>query len=278
MPETTVRGQHDLPAARATSCKIAVERLSKYFGAPPSGTWALRHASFTVQAGEFVALVGESGCGKTTLLRLIAGLEAPTAGQVLLAGHPVQAPSRDVGLVFQRPVLLPWRTALENVLLPAELARQAAREARKYALHLLDVLGLQAFAGSRPEHLSGGMQQRVALARTLMLRPSVVLMDEPFGALDAITREQMHLELLHMWQQGAQTVVFITHDITEAVFLADRVLLMSRRPGTIAQTFPVPLPRPRTLEMRFMPQFTALCRTIHQTMGLTWQAIQEDMA
>jgi NitT/TauT family transport system ATP-binding protein len=278
MRETTGRDQRHPLAAQVTPGKIVVERMSKYFGVSPSGTWALRHVSFTVQDGEFVALVGESGCGKTTLLRLLAGLEAPTAGRVTLAGHPVQAPSRDVGLVFQRPVLLPWRTVLENVLLPAELARQAAPEARKYALHLLDVLGLQAFAGHRPGHLSGGMQQRVALARTLLLRPSVVLMDEPFGALDAITREQLHLALLHMWQQGAQTVVFITHDITEAVFLADRVLLMSRRPGTIAQTFPVPLPRPRTLEMRFMPQFTALCRTIHQTMGLTWQTVPEDMA
>jgi NitT/TauT family transport system ATP-binding protein len=275
MLETTPHGQHETLSAGVERCKIGVERVSKQFGPFQSGVWALRNVSFTVQDGEFVVLVGESGCGKTTLLRLIAGLEVPTAGRVTLAGRVVQGPSRDVGFVFQRPVLLPWRTVLENVLLPAELAHQAAPAARQQALHLLTVLGLRAFAGHRPAHLSGGMQQRVALARTLLLRPSVLLMDEPFGALDAITREQMHLELLHMWQQGAQTVVFITHDITEAVFLADRVLLMSRRPGTIAQAFPVPLPRPRLLEMRFMPQFTALCSTIHQAMGLTWQAAQE---
>lgn len=276
--------------------KIAVEKIGKRFhnaavGAisrhrKQSGTWALQDINFTVSDGEFVAFVGESGCGKTTLLRLIAGLEPPTTGHVRLNDQVVLQPSQEVGFVFQRPVLLPWRTVLDNVLLPTELIhplshrplshwplshradRQASQQARSQALELLARLDLQPFAGHRPQHLSGGMQQRVALARTLMLHPSVLLMDEPFGALDAITREQLNLELLRMWHHGKQTVIFITHDITEAVFLADRVLLMSPRPGTIAAEFPIPLPRPRILEMRFESEFTSLCRAIHQEMGL----------
>jgi NitT/TauT family transport system ATP-binding protein len=260
----------------ATGSTISLERLSKRFDGPATGMWALREVNCTIQAGEFVALVGESGCGKTTLLRLIAGLDTPTTGRVLLGNQVVQAPMRQVGFVFQRPVLLAWRTVLDNVLLPVELTRQSHPEARQRAFELLTLLSLRDFAGHRPHQLSGGMQQRVALARALLLHPSVLLMDEPFGALDAITREQLNLELLKMWQHGEHTVVFVTHDITEAVFLADRVLLMSRRPGTMAQSFPVPLPRPRALEMRFERRFTGLCHDIHQAMGLLRQgALQE---
>lgn len=272
MPQNSQAGRE----AREPSTKIAVQQIGKCFDDPQGGAWALRDVNFDVRAGEFVALVGESGCGKTTLLRIIAGLATPTTGQVTLAGQRVRRPSRDIGFVFQRPVLLPWRTVLENILLPAELAHQPLRTIRQRALRLLALLGLKAFAGHRPQQLSGGMQQRVALARTLILEPSVLLMDEPFGALDAITRERMNLELLRMWRHGGQTVVFITHDLHEAVFLADRVLLMSQRPGTIANTFSVPLMRPRTPEMRFTLAFTDLCRTIHQVMGLTWQELQDE--
>jgi NitT/TauT family transport system ATP-binding protein len=267
MADVTV---HQQPAV-STSSAIRVERLGKRFHGAVVDLWALHEVNCTVQAGEFVALVGESGCGKTTLLRLIAGLDTPTTGRVLLGNQVVQSPRREVGFVFQRPVLLAWRTVLDNVLLPVELSRLSRSEIRQRAFELLSLLSLRDFAGHRPYQLSGGMQQRVALARTLLLRPSVLLMDEPFGALDAITREQLNLELLKMWQFGEQTVVFITHDITEAVFLADRVLLMSRRPGTIAHAFPVLLPRPRTLEMRFERRFTDLCHAIHQTMGLLQQ-------
>jgi NitT/TauT family transport system ATP-binding protein len=267
MAEVTLRQQ----SVVSTGSAISVERLSKRFNGAVADLWALHEVNCTVQVGEFVVLVGESGCGKTTLLRLIAGLDTPTTGRVLLGNQVVQGPTREIGFVFQRPVLLAWRTVLDNVLLPVELTRQSRLEARHRAFELLTLLSLRDFAGHRPHQLSGGMQQRVALARALLLQPSVLLMDEPFGALDAITREQLNLELLKMWQHGEQTVMFITHDITEAVFLADRVLLMSRRPGTIAHAFPVPLPRPRTLEMRFERRFTDLCHTIHQAMGLLQQ-------
>ena len=256
----------DLLARRQACAAIDVDHVSKRFVEASTSLWALRDVSCRIEPGEFVTLVGESGCGKTTLLRLMAGLDTPTHGRITLDDQRVQGPRPEVGFMFQRPILLPWRTILDNVLLPLELARGRRQAARQRALELLDMLGLHGFAGHRPAHLSGGMQQRVALARTLLREPSVLLMDEPFGALDAITREQLNVGLLEMWQRGRQTVVFITHDIAEAVFLADRVLLMSRRPGCIAQTFVVPLARPRTLEMRFEAPYTALCRDIHQAM------------
>lgn len=255
------------PLARRQACRaIHVDQVSKRFAETSTSLWALRDVSCRIEQGEFVTLVGESGCGKTTLLRLIAGLDTPTQGCITLDDQVVQGPRHEVGFMFQRPILLPWRTVLDNVLLPIELTRQPRQAARQRALELLDMLGLQAFTGHRPVHLSGGMQQRVALARTLLRDPSVLLMDEPFSALDAITREQLNVGLLDMWQRGGQTVVFITHDIAEAVFLADRVFLMSRRPGRIARTFVVPLARPRTLEMRFEAPYTALCRDIYQAM------------
>ena len=267
MRESTAHLKAETERSQTTTPKILVDQVGKYFGTDEQGTWALRDLKFTISNREFVVIVGESGCGKTTLLRLIAGLEPPTTGQIQLDGQEVRQPTQDIGFVFQRPILLPWRSVLDNILLPSELSSASTPDARHRALELLALFGLEAFAGHRPQHLSGGMQQRVALARTLMLQPSVLLLDEPFGALDAITREQLNLELLQMWQRGSQTVIFITHDITEAVFLADRVLLMSRRPGTIAATFPVQLQRPRTLAMRFEPEFTTLSRDIHQAMS-----------
>ncbi len=249
-----------------TPYKIQIERVSKIFGADGQRTVALQDIDFHVREGEFVSILGESGCGKTTLLRLVAGLLAPTTGRILLDGTAVTAPRRDMGFVFQQPVLLDWRTVLDNVLLPAEILRldrgTSAAEARK----LLGLVGLEDFAVHRPPQLSGGMQQRVAIARALILKPTLLLMDEPFGALDAITREQMNLELLNIWSLTGTTALFVTHDIGEAVFLSDRVVLLSRRPGTVQEIFPVPLPRPRLPEHRFAEEFVRLCRRLKEAM------------
>ena len=236
------------------------------FDAPTGPMPALVDVHLSARAGEFVTLVGESGCGKTTFLRLVAGLISPTRGEIRIDGVPVQGTSGEVGMVFQRPVLLPWRTALENAVLPARVRRLDPVRAEAEARGLLTGMGLAEFADRFPRHLSGGMQQRVALARALLLQPSILLMDEPFGALDAITREQMHLELLAVWQGRRPTILFVTHDIGEAVFLADRVVLLSPRPGTVRRVFEVPLGRPRNPDHRFAPEYAALCREVKHAM------------
>jgi NitT/TauT family transport system ATP-binding protein len=228
---------------------------------------ALDDVSLRVEPGEFVALVGESGCGKSTILRLVAGLLAPSAGQVRVGGEAVSGPQPGVALVLQRSVLLEWRSVLDNVLLPAEIQRlpRAANAAKARAL--LQTVGLDRFERHRPRELSGGMQQRVALAQALLLDPSVLLLDEPFGALDAITREQLHEELQKLYAARRTTVLFVTHDLAEAVFLADRVLLMTPRPGRIAASFAVPFPRPRAVEERYSAAFGELCLTIKHAMA-----------
>ncbi len=250
----------------AAAPKIAVRGVSKRFGDEADGFLALRDIGLEVREGEFLSIVGESGCGKTTLLRIIAGLIAPSVGEVSIDGHTVAKPRRDVGFVFQRSVLLEWRTVLENVLLPAEIHGQDRAAYVGEARDRLKLVGLEGFERRYPRQLSGGMQQRVALARALLLKPAILLMDEPFGALDAITREQLNLELLTIWEGRRITVVFITHDIPEAVFLSDRVVLMSRGPGAVRQVFPVALPRPRALEVKFSEPFTTLCREIKHAM------------
>jgi NitT/TauT family transport system ATP-binding protein len=246
--------------------KIALEGVRHVFAAGGELV-ALDGVDLTVAPGEFVALVGESGCGKSTLLRLMAGLLEPTAGRVALGGSPVDGPRADVALVFQRSVLLEWRTVLDNVLLPVEIRGLPRPGYAAEARALLATLGLSGFEGRRPRQLSGGMQQRVALAQALLLQPAVLLLDEPFGALDAITREQLNLELLGLWEARRSTVVFVTHDLTEAVFLADRVVLMTRRPGRVAASFSVPLPRPRTLDLRYSAAFSDLCRDVKHAMA-----------
>ncbi|MCX6030954.1 MAG: ABC transporter ATP-binding protein [Chloroflexi bacterium] len=205
---------------------------------------ALDGLSLAVAEGEFLAIVGPSGCGKSTLLRLLSGLERPIAGQVLLAGEPLTAPRREIGLVFQKANLMPWRTVLRNITLPLEVHSQKA-EAEALARKWISLVGLDGFAGAYPNQLSGGMQQRVALARALIPEPSVLLLDEPFGSLDALTRERMNDELLRIWDLRRPTVVMVTHSIGEALFLADRVLVLSPRPGRVRAEFTVPFARPR---------------------------------
>jgi NitT/TauT family transport system ATP-binding protein len=232
---------------------------------------ALRDITFAVGRGEFVALVGPSGCGKSTLLRIVAGLRPPTAGDVTVNGSPVTRPIAQVGMVFQAPVLLKWRTVLDNVLLPAELAGLEAKRYRDRAHELLQLVGLDGFAAKLPRELSGGMQQRASLCRALLLDPPLLLMDEPFGALDAMTRDEMNLELLRIWGEGSggaagrdrKTILFVTHSIPEAVFLADRVVVMSPRPGRIARICPAGLPRPRTVEARASADFGRLALEIY---------------
>ncbi|MFQ5886950.1 MAG: ABC transporter ATP-binding protein, partial [Anaerolineae bacterium] len=199
---------------------------------------ALRDISFEVGSGEFVTLLGPSGCGKTTLLRILGGLLEPAAGKIYIDGHLLSKPRREVGFVFQAPSLLPWRTVLRNVTLPLEIQKQNGLPAKEKALELLELVGLLGFENAYPHELSVGMQQRVSIARALIHDPSILLLDEPFGSLDAITREQMNLELLRIWEASKKTVVMVTHNIQEAIFLADRVLIMSPRPGHIEAIVP----------------------------------------
>ncbi len=206
---------------------------------------ALRAVDLAVTEGEFVTLVGPSGCGKSSLLRIVAGLAAPSAGRVTIDGVTVTGPRPDVGLLFQRPTLLPWRTVRKNVLLPAEVLGLDRRLAAVRAAELLNLVGLRGFEEALPAELSGGMQGRVALARSLLQDPAILLMDEPFAALDALTREDLARELLGVWDRFRKSVLFVTHAIPEAVFLADRVAVMTSRPGHIAAIVPVDLPRPR---------------------------------
>ena len=247
---------------------IALDRVGMTYEARSGPVEALREISFGVGRGEFVALVGPSGCGKSTLLRIVAGLRAPTAGAVAVAGRPVTRPLARVGMVFQAPVLLKWRSIFDNVLLPAELAGLDPRRYRDRARELLTLVGLADFADKLPRELSGGMQQRASLCRALLLDPPLLLMDEPFGALDAMTRDEMNLELLRVWGEDAdgaerKTILFVTHSIPEAVFLADRVVVMSPRPGRVARICPVGLPRPRVMQARATPEFGRLALEIY---------------
>jgi len=216
---------------------------------------ALEAISLAIGEREFVSIVGPSGCGKSTLLRVVAGLVEPSGGEVRIGGAPVRGPRRDIGLVFQDPVLLPWRTVQKNVLVPAEVIGLPAAAARRRAAELIALVGLAGFADKYPMELSGGMRQRVAIARALMHDPAILLMDEPFGALDAMTREAMNGELLRVWQASEKTVILVTHSIDEAVFLADRVVVMTPRPGAVRETVAVGLPRPRTTATRADPAF-----------------------
>ncbi len=230
---------------------------------------AISDASFDVMPGELVALVGPSGCGKTTLLKILAGLHGHDGGEVMIGSptHPFD-PARDVGMVFQQPLLLKWRRILENVLLPAEILGLPAVASRARAMQLLDLVGLAGFEQKYPYELSGGMQQRAAIARALVHDPKLILMDEPFGALDALTREKMNLELLRIWKESQKTIIFVTHGIAEAVFLGTRVVVLTAGPARMADNIPIELRHPRTLDMKTDKDFGDYTRRIYKLLGM----------
>ncbi|MFC5826311.1 ABC transporter ATP-binding protein [Nonomuraea insulae] len=247
---------------------IRLRGVSQVFGGRRGAVEALREVDLDVADGEFVAVVGRSGCGKSTLLRLVAGLLTATSGELRVGGDPVVRPRRDVAMVFQRPALLPWRTVLDNVLLPVEMFGWPRREHVERARELLEMVGLEAFQRRLPHELSGGMQQRVALCRALIQRPRVMLLDEPFSALDALTREELSIELQQIHMEHAGTVVLVTHSIEEAVLLADRVVVLTPRPGRVLTVVEVPVPRPRTLGRGVHAAELARCSAeLHEVLG-----------
>jgi len=231
---------------------VTIDRVRKVYA---SGLEAIRDVSFGVGEGEFVSVLGPSGCGKSTLLMMVAGLLAPSGGEIRVDGTPVRGPRREIGVVFQSPVLLPWRTVLDNVLLPIEMLRLGRSQYLERARQLLAMVKLDDFAGTLPRELSGGMRQRASICRALIHDPEILLMDEPFSALDALTRDQMGQELLRIWEHHRKTVIFVTHSIREAVFLSDRVFVMGHRPATIVQALAVTLPRPRRLDIEETDDF-----------------------
>lgn len=241
---------------------IRLEAVSKRFSSRGGETLALSPIDLEIAAGSFVAVVGPSGCGKSTLMRLIAGLMAPTEGTIRFGDDVVLSPRRDTGIVFQRANLAPWRDVLGNVALQIQLRKLDWSAYRDKAISLLRSVGLGDFLNSLPHELSGGMQQRASIARALVHSPEVLLMDEPFGALDALTREQVRIDLENLWMQDRMSVLFITHSIDEAVLLADRVVVMSPRPGTIDTILDIDLPRPRGLAARRSPEFVRLTEQI----------------
>jgi len=241
---------------------IRVDQVAKTYVTADGPVESLKALSFEIREGEFMSVVGPSGCGKSTLLKLIAGLLPPSGGEIVLNGRRVDGPPDNVGIVFQSPVLLAWRTVLDNVMLQIELRRLDRHAYAGKAKALLDMVGLSDFHRKFPWQLSGGMQQRASIARALVHDPEVLLMDEPFGALDAMTREKMNLELQRIWSETRKTVLFITHSIPESIFLSDRILVMTERPGRIAAMYDVPLPRPRTLSMMGTAEFANLAQKV----------------
>ena len=252
----------------AGNCLVRIAGLQKiYKTRDGNDIHALKDIDLDIHTAEFLSIVGPSGCGKTTLLKILAGILRRTAGEVAMAGRSLSGPSRELGVVFQSPVLLPWRTVLQNVMVPIQVQRRdrAMFEARARAL--ITMVGLTGFEHKYPSELSGGMQQRVGICRALVHDPSFLLMDEPFGALDAMTRETMNEELQRLWRENRKTILLVTHSIPEAVYLADRVVVMTPRPGRIVDVIDVDLPRPRTLAMQNTPEFGRFVTAIRRYFG-----------
>lgn len=267
----------DSPVGVDRAGYIEVQGVSKHFDTKRGRVTALEDVSFTVERGEFVSIVGPSGCGKSTLLRIIAGLRGASGGTVTIDGSIVDGPV-EVGMVFQTPALLKWRSALDNVLLAVDLAGRKVRDARPMAEQLLETVGLADFKDRTPDELSGGMKQRVALCRALVNDPDLLVMDEPFGALDAMTRDEMNSELLRIWsaRTNRKTILFVTHSIPEAVFLSDRILVMSARPGRIVEFTSSRFPRPRTMELRGDPEFGKQVMSIYQRLHVARSGLEID--
>jgi NitT/TauT family transport system ATP-binding protein len=250
------------PGVATGRALIRVRGLAKSYRAAQGDVESLRPLDFDLRDGEFLSVVGPSGCGKSTLLKLIAGLLPATSGSIEIAGAAVDGPATGIGIVFQSHVLLAWRTVLENILLQVEVRKLPRAAGLAHARALIAMTGLDGFENKYPWQLSGGMQQRASICRALVHDPAILLMDEPFGALDAMTREKMNLELQRIWAAAKKTVLLITHSIPESIFLSDRVLVMTERPGRIAAIYDIALPRPRTLSMMGSPEFARLAQTI----------------
>ena len=246
------------------SAYLVVEGIRKVYSAGPTALEAIASISFTAESGEFVSILGPSGCGKSTLLMMVAGLEPITAGRIALGGQAITGPREETGVIFQDPVLLPWKSVLDNVLFPIWILKRRRSDYLERARRLLDMVGLTDFQAKRPHQLSGGMRQRVAICRALIHDPALLLMDEPFSALDAITRDEMNAALLDMWERYQKTVLFVTHSIREAVFLSDRVLVMARRPSKLLADVRIPLPRPRALSLEETPEFNEICASLRK--------------
>jgi NitT/TauT family transport system ATP-binding protein len=253
----------DVPTAETPL--VSATDVQKTYFTRQSQIHAVASASVDVARGEFVSLLGPSGCGKSTLLMMIAGLERPTAGSIMLAGEPVAAPRRDIGIIFQDATLLPWKSTLENVLFPIRILKLPMEKYRDRAHSLIKMVGLAGFEHKKPGELSGGMRQRVAICRALIHDPEILLMDEPFSALDAITRDQMNVALSEILETYRKTVIFVTHSIREAAFLSDRVVVMGGRPSTIILDLKMPFPRPRRFEVEETQEFAQVCRQLRLT-------------
>jgi NitT/TauT family transport system ATP-binding protein len=255
------------PASQSNGPHVVVERLGKTYRTKGDSIESIRDVSLAITRGGFVSILGPSGCGKSTLLMSIAGIIPPSSGRIAIDGKPVAGPRRETSVVFQTPVLFPLRTVLDNVLFPVEILKLEPIAYRAEAMRLLEMTGLAAFKDRLPEQLSGGMAQRVPLCRALITNPELLLMDEPFSALDALTRDDMNVQLMRIWEQFRKTVIFVTHSIREAVFLSDRVVVLSPRPAAIVRDLAIDLPRPRTLEVQETVAFNRLCAELRASIS-----------
>ena len=263
--QTQPAGNGRAPAGQARPIAMVVEHATKYYKTQTGSVHALEDLNLEIAEGEFVCILGPSGCGKSTLLWAMSGLHELTSGRILLNGTPVTGPRPEIGMVFQEANLLPWRNLEQNIRFPFEIKKINPQPYEARIKALLEEVGLAGFEKKYPRELSGGMQQRASIVRCLSFDPGVILMDEPFGALDAFTRDEMNLHIQKIWMETKKTIIFVTHNVTEAVFLADRVVVLTPRPGRLAHIFPIDLPRPRTIEQTFEPDFIKIVLEIKDT-------------